>query len=187
MADGEAMDASFEAAMLSQLQEAQAKEEEKKLNTLALSAWRTTASRQKEKRLEAELEQQLKSAVLCQAELIRHLNALLIMSAPMQSLTPCARPVSSQETQGALLFKTFVCELGSLYAKTDALVDGVQCDLFPPNSFALQRKWNPDKTLLESADATQIPFSFDQIWRLLSYVYLSDPKVRSMTQRTPRR
>ncbi|KAG6949008.1 hypothetical protein JG688_00014830 [Phytophthora aleatoria] len=213
MADGEAMDASFEAAMkfsafapavhsrniahytaeraklkandrqrvlsvkLSQLQEAQAKEEEKKLNTLALSAWRTTASRQKEKRLEAELEQQqLKSAVLCQAELIRHLNALLIMSAPMQSLTPCARPVSSQETQGTLLFKTFVCELGSLYAKTDALVDGVQCDLFPPNSFALQRKWNPDKTLLESADATQILFSFDQIWRLLSYVYLSDPK-----------
>ncbi|KAG6973884.1 hypothetical protein JG687_00000647 [Phytophthora cactorum] len=42
--------------------------------------------------------------------------------------------------------------------------------LFPPNSFALQRNWNPDKTLLESADATQILFSFDQIWRLLSSV-----------------
>ncbi|KAG3034091.1 hypothetical protein PC119_g5050 [Phytophthora cactorum] len=32
------------------------------------------------------------------------------------------------------------------------------------------RNWNPDKTLLESADATQILFSFDQIWRLLSSV-----------------
>ncbi|KAG3174454.1 hypothetical protein PC128_g18049 [Phytophthora cactorum] len=164
MADGEAMDASFEAAMqeythytaeraklkandrqrvlsvkLSQLQEAQAKEEEKKLNTFALSAWRTTASRQKEKRLEAELEQQhLKSAVLCQAELIRHLNALLIMSTPMQSLTPCAR------------------ESGN--------VQDVRVRV------GLTRNWNPDKTLLESADATQILFSFDQIWRLLSSV-----------------
>lgn len=66
---------------LKALQEAtaKAKEEEKKANTLALSAWRATAARQKEKRLEAENQQRhLKAAVAHQAELIRQMNALLL-------------------------------------------------------------------------------------------------------------
>lgn len=40
----------------------------------------------------------------------------------------------------------------------------------------MNRTWNQDKTLLESADATHIQFAFDKTWRLLSSVYLSDPK-----------
>ncbi|KAF1771840.1 hypothetical protein GQ600_2023 [Phytophthora cactorum] len=103
------------------------------------------------------------------------------MSAPMQSLTPCARPYRVRK-----LFKTFVCELGSLYAKTDALVDGVQCDLFPPNSFALQRKWNPDKTLLESADATQIHSPLTK-YGACCHTSTVGPQGETMTQRTPRR
>ncbi|ETL80511.1 hypothetical protein L917_19001 [Phytophthora nicotianae] len=164
---------------LSQLLTAQAKakEEAKKSNTLALSAWRATAARQKGKRLEAEQEQQrLKAAVLDRAELIRQLSALMMMSAPMKSLASCVNPISSQEMQGALLYKTFMRELDYLYAKTADLVGGVQCDLLPPESFEVRRRWNQDKTLMESADATQISIPFDQTWRSLSSLYLADPK-----------
>ncbi|POM63121.1 hypothetical protein PHPALM_27630 [Phytophthora palmivora] len=77
-------------AKLSRLQEAdaKAKEEEKKMNTLALSSWRATALRQKEKRLEAEyLQQQLKAAVRYRSELISHLNALLMKPVLTTDLT----------------------------------------------------------------------------------------------------
>ncbi|KAG1691364.1 hypothetical protein DVH05_027026 [Phytophthora capsici] len=58
---------------LTRLQEAQAREKEleKARNTFALSAWRATAARQKEKRLQVEHEQQqLKAAVRCHAEAV---------------------------------------------------------------------------------------------------------------------
>ncbi|KAF4041211.1 hypothetical protein GN244_ATG06558 [Phytophthora infestans] len=42
----------------------------------------------------------------------------------------------------------------------------------------MNRTWNQDKTLLESADATHIQFAFDKTWRLLSSVYLSDPNFK---------
>lgn len=72
---------------------------------------------------------QLKTAVLRRAELIRHFNALLMASAPLKSLTSSANAMPNQETHGVMLFKTFVRELDSLYAKTDKLVEGVHCNV----------------------------------------------------------
>ncbi|KAG7384272.1 hypothetical protein PHYPSEUDO_002801 [Phytophthora pseudosyringae] len=163
---------------LSQLQDAQAKakEEERRLTTLGLSAWRATAARQKDKRLEAEATQQhLKMAVLRQAELLRLMNAMLLQPVPVsKSLTSSEGQVRSREVHGALLFKTLLGELDLLYTRTDEVVQRTVA-LSPPEAFALRRTWNPDKTVLESADATQLPVAFDQTWRALSGILLSGP------------
>ncbi|KAF1786574.1 hypothetical protein GQ600_21633 [Phytophthora cactorum] len=113
MADGEAMDASFEAAMVGSCKLKRIAETprasvvgEAEPATGSASegggkeAEYARTERLEDHRLTAEGRAirsgtgaaALKSAVLCQAELIRHLNALLIMSAPMQSLTPCRAP-----------------------------------------------------------------------------------------------
>ncbi|KAG6579735.1 Sugar transport protein 10 [Phytophthora cinnamomi] len=159
---------------LTSLQEAhaKAKEEQKKANTLALSAWRVTAARQKEKRQETEERQrQLKAIIADRAQLIRQMNALLlqpVMDKPLKSLN------AVDEANSALLFKNSIGELDSLHARTADVMAGVEFKHWSPEEFALTRSWNQSKTLLEGGDATVLPFAFEQTWLAISVLLLSD-------------
>ncbi|KAG2795100.1 hypothetical protein PC113_g22552 [Phytophthora cactorum] len=63
---------------LSRLQSAQKAEKMRYVNTMSLSVWRAIATRQKEKRLEAEQNQrQLRAAVVGRARMIHQMKALL--------------------------------------------------------------------------------------------------------------
>jgi hypothetical protein len=160
-------------AKLSELQEAQAraKKEAKKADTLALSAWRATAARQKERRLEVEQQQErLQMAVLGRAQLIGQMNSMLLQ--PSTSGLSVGQSTSSGG--GLALFKTFVRELDSLYERTDDMMASIKFTVSPPEEYAMTRKWNPAMTLLESANSTELPFSFERTWRALSELLLGD-------------
>ncbi|POM73525.1 Hypothetical protein PHPALM_9618 [Phytophthora palmivora] len=157
---------------LKKLRDAQNKEKTaRNKKMLALSAWQTTATRQKERRLESEEKQrQLKMAVISQSTLIRRMSHLLQQQ---RLLNSSAEMTTNRERKGKALLKNFIHEMDSLYAQTDAVIGNVNFGMSPPLTYELTRKWSKDKTFLESADATEIPFSFEQTCRAVSLMILA--------------
>ncbi|OWY96866.1 hypothetical protein PHMEG_00032756 [Phytophthora megakarya] len=75
--------------------------------------------------------------------------------------------------KGKAVLQTFVDEMDEIYARTDAVIGNVNFGISPPLTYELTRKWNKDKSYLESADATEIPFSFEQTTRAVSLMILA--------------
>ncbi|GMF34716.1 unnamed protein product [Phytophthora lilii] len=141
---------------------------------VALSAWKATALRQKERRETSEQKQrQLKMAVINQSALIHRMNHLLQQRRLLHSEEPYQAETSNRDRKGKALLGAFVQEMDSLYAKTDDVIGKVEFEMSPPLTYELTRKWSKDKSFLESADATVIPFSFDQTCRAVSLMILA--------------
>ncbi|GMF34718.1 unnamed protein product [Phytophthora lilii] len=151
--------------------------DEKNRSTLALSAWRATAARQKELRREAEaLQQKLKEAVWCQSAVIQNLNVTLqqsLSNRPVKRLTSVDGQESGTKAKSAL-FNVLMGELNALYAETGDLVRGARCEFQRPDVNKMRRKWNQDRSLLRSTVATIVPADFERTWRALSLILLSD-------------
>ncbi|GMF19018.1 unnamed protein product [Phytophthora lilii] len=122
---------------LRRLQEAQAKakEEARKRNTIiALSVWGAIAVQQKEKRLDAEEQQQeIQTAVLTAAVRIRLMNAVVLVPMVKSTVKSLTSP-NDQNADGALLFKAFVGELDSLYSMANFVVGCVDFKPTPPET-----------------------------------------------------
>ncbi|KAG3190155.1 hypothetical protein PC128_g11457 [Phytophthora cactorum] len=141
---------------------------------VALNAWKATAVRQEERRLESEDKQRrLKTAVMNQSWLIHRMKTLLYQQCMLNSLDAHEEKAAQGNRKGKTLLKTFVCEMDALYAQTDAVISGVDFEMSLPLTYELTRKWSKDKSFLESADATVIPFSFEQTCRAVSLMILA--------------
>ncbi|ETI33519.1 hypothetical protein F443_19829 [Phytophthora nicotianae P1569] len=159
-------------AVLDRLQKAQARANALAASDLALSAWRTTAIRQKERRLESEAKQrQLKALVANQSRLIHSMNEILQERMLCSSITSTELLPSGM----TILFKTLMQELNPLHAMTNEVSAGVEFKLSSlPMQFAMYRDWNHDMTFLESAHATVVPFGFDETCHALSDALLTN-------------
>ncbi|ETI33521.1 hypothetical protein F443_19831 [Phytophthora nicotianae P1569] len=163
------------ALKLKKLREAHAKERAtRNKKMVALNAWKATALRQKERRVESEDKQrQLQTAIMNQSGLIHRMKTLLCQQRMLNSLDAYEEKTAQGNRKGRALFKTFIREMDTLYAQTDAIISGVRFEMSPPLTYELTRKWSKDKTFLESADATVIPFSFEQTCRAVSLMILA--------------
>lgn len=99
------------------------------------------------------------------------MNALLSQQRLGSSLVGT---VSSGMNTG-LLFKTFVDELDSLHAQTDAVLSNAEVKVLQPESYAAKRGWTQDGDLLTRADETELPFDVEQISLAITLTFLSDP------------
>ncbi|GMF32817.1 unnamed protein product [Phytophthora fragariaefolia] len=162
-------------AKLKELQEAHANEKTaRNKNMLMLSAWKANATRQKERRLESEeTQRQLKMAVGEQSTLIHRMGHLMQQHHLLNSTELNEEKEITRDQKGKALLQSFVHEMDSLYAKTDDVIGNVDFGMSPPLTYELTRKWNKDKNFLESADATVIPFSFEQTCRAVSLMILA--------------
>ncbi|KAG1691362.1 hypothetical protein DVH05_027024 [Phytophthora capsici] len=158
------------ALQLKKLRDAHAQERTaRNKKMLALGAWKTTALRQKERRQEAEENRRrLQNAVTNQAGLIRRLKASLSQHKCLDTFEE-----KKAKRKASALLKTFVDEMDVLYAQTDTVVAGVRFERSPPLTYELTRRWSKDKTFLESADATVIPYSFERTCRAVSLMILA--------------
>jgi len=163
-------------AELKRLRAAYAKQETaRNKKMLALSAWRTTAVRQKERRAATEEQQRrLKTAVANQSGLIHRMKELLHQQRLLSSLDAYEEAqAASRNRKGKALLQSFLREMDSLYAKTDDVVGGVRFEMSAPLTYELTRRWSKSKAFLESADATVIPFSFERTCRAVSLMILA--------------
>lgn len=172
-----------------------AKQEAERADALTLSVWRATCVRQKERRLESEGQQRrLKAAVISRAQLIHQMHSLLqhrMASSQLESLLSLEGPSSGWEKKGTALFKTFVHELDAIYAQTNEVIETLDVKFSCSLMYKRTWKWNQGMTFLESADATVIPFGFEQARHAVSFAMLSDPRENphsegSRTRRTRR-
>ncbi|KAL3657090.1 hypothetical protein V7S43_018003 [Phytophthora oleae] len=157
---------------LQELKKAQARSAAQAAGDFSLAAWKSTAVRQKELRLEAEAKQRrLKALVEEQTRVVRSMNELL------QQRMVCG-PTPSLQTRPPAdgpLFKVFAQELDALYAITNDVVGGADFKLSArPLQFELTRDWSQDMTFLESVHATAIPFGFEETSRALTRALLEN-------------
>eukprot|EP00644_Phytophthora_capsici_P003625 jgi/Phyca11/510632/fgenesh2_kg.PHYCAscaffold_64_\ len=80
------------------------------------------------------------------------------------------------EKKGTALFKTFVHELDAIHAQTDEVIESSDVKFSSSLMYKRTWKWNQGMTFLESADATVIPFGFEQTKHAVSFAMLSDPR-----------
>ncbi|OWZ16759.1 hypothetical protein PHMEG_0009398 [Phytophthora megakarya] len=157
-----------------------AKKEAEKADALALSVWRATCVRQKERRMEAEEQQRrLKQVVISRAKLIHQMHSLLqhrMASSQLENLMALEGQATGWEKKGTALFKTFVHELDAIYAQTDEVIENSDVKFSSSPMYKRTWQWNQGMTFLESADATVIPFAFEQAKHAVSFAMLSDPR-----------
>ncbi|KAL3657092.1 hypothetical protein V7S43_018005 [Phytophthora oleae] len=157
-----------------------AKEEAEKADALAVSVWRATCVRHKERRQESEEQQRrLKAAVLTRANLIHQMHSLLqhrVAGSQLESVLALEGQPADWEKKGPALFKTFVHELDAIHAQTDEVIESSDVKFSSSLVYKRTWKWNQGMTFLESADATVIPFGFEQTKHAVSFAMLSDPR-----------
>ncbi|KAE8884237.1 hypothetical protein PF005_g5734 [Phytophthora fragariae] len=164
---------------LGRKQEAQerAREEAERADALALSVWRATCVRQKERRFESEEQQRrLKAAVISRAKLIHQMHSLLQHRVAGSQLESLLSLEGGWEKKGTALFRTFVHELDAIHAQTDEVIEHSDVKFSSSLMYKRTWKWNQGMTFLESADATVIPFGFEQARHAVSFAMLSDPR-----------
>ncbi|KAJ8577540.1 hypothetical protein ON010_g1668 [Phytophthora cinnamomi] len=141
--------------------------------------WRAIATRQKERRVEAEAQQrQLRAAVIGRARLIHQMNALL-------SQRPSAEDEKSnlwqnqcdddgQKNESGLL-QTFIGELDDMYARTDQITAEMEFKMSSPLVYKPAKTFKHGVEVFDSADATVIPFGFEETCRATSLLMMTDP------------
>ncbi|KAG3132303.1 hypothetical protein PI126_g19701 [Phytophthora idaei] len=158
-----------------------ARQEAEKADALATSVWRATCVRHKERRMESEEQQRrLKATVISRGQLIHQMHSLLqhrLASSQLESLMLLEGKKScGWEKKGTALFKTFVQELDAIHAQTDEVIENSDVKFCSSLMYKRTWKWNQGMTFLESADATVIPFGFEQSKHAVTFAMLSDPR-----------
>ncbi|ETK81423.1 hypothetical protein L915_13079 [Phytophthora nicotianae] len=163
---------------LSRLQSAQEAEKMKYVDRMSLSVWRSIATRQKEKRLEAEQTQrQLRAAVVGRARMIHQMKALLQRPYMLEEKNMLYGEADGGHADGSVLFKTFVSELDAIYAQTDQVMREVNAEVSTKFEYNLTRKVKDGVEYFDSTDATEIPFAFEDTSRAMSLLMMTDPDV----------
>ncbi|ETP39272.1 hypothetical protein F442_13256 [Phytophthora nicotianae P10297] len=161
---------------LSRLQSAQEAEKMKYVDRMSLSVWRSIATRQKEKRLEAEQTQrQLRAAVVGRARMIHQMKALLQRPYVLEEKNMLYGEADGGHADGSVLFKTFVSELDAIYAQTDQVMREVSFKMSTRLTYKPTRRTKQGVELFDSADSTTIPFAFEDTSRAISLLMMTDP------------
>ncbi|POM60985.1 hypothetical protein PHPALM_30074, partial [Phytophthora palmivora] len=148
---------------LKRLQKTQVDEKMCQVDNMTLSVWKAIATRQKEKRNEAEQTQrQLRAAVIGRARMMHQMNALL--------QTP-ERP----KLDNGVLFNAFEAELDAVYAQTDQVMQDAEFKMSSTLQYKPKRTTKQGVEVFDSADTTVIPFSFQETGRAISLLMLMDP------------
>ncbi|RAW33100.1 hypothetical protein PC110_g10581 [Phytophthora cactorum] len=170
---------------LSRLQSAQKAEKMRYVNTMSLSVWRAIATRQKEKRLEAEQNQrQLRAAVVGRARMIHQMKALLQRPYVTEEKDILRGESDAGQGDGSVLFKTFVGELDAIYAQTDQIIREVNFKISLKFEYKPTRKTKHGVEFFDSADSTEVPFEFEDTSRAISLLMMTDPDVIRHNQQT---
>lgn len=136
----------------------------------ALRMWKTTATRQKEKRARAEEQRsRLQAAVRSRAKLIHNISGLL--ETHNRTETPNLYKNDIAEDADAIL-RTFVCELDSLYAQTSRVFE-----CYDPST-CLEvgpiKRQSDGMHYVEVGQVLVLPFNFDDVCRGFSLFMLAD-------------
>eukprot|EP00644_Phytophthora_capsici_P016896 jgi/Phyca11/125676/e_gw1.59.150.1 len=79
-----------------------------------------------------------------------------------------------KEEDGAAVFRAFKAELDVMYAKTDEVVRGVEFKMAWPMTYSPKKRLQDGVEVYASADATVLPYSYEQVCRAVSCMMLSD-------------
>ncbi|KAE9304084.1 hypothetical protein PR003_g21838, partial [Phytophthora rubi] len=160
---------------LTKLQQARVDEKNDQVDRMTLSVWKAIAIRQKERRVGAETQQrQLRAAVVARARFIHQMNALL--QRPDSQVESCGdRSDSGEQHAGSALLRTFVGELDELYVQTDQIMEEVDFKVTYPLVYKPTRTCTQGVEIYDSADATVVPFDFEQTCRAMSVLMMTDP------------
>ncbi|KAG7388225.1 hypothetical protein PHYBOEH_007981 [Phytophthora boehmeriae] len=139
---------------------------------MALAAWKMIATRQKEKRLEVEeLHKRLRAEVISRSRVIEQMNSFLQCSDLARSVALCGHERAADRSA---LIDTFVNELDLLYSQTDQVVRHANFKMSSSIVFSLTPQRKDGFEYFESANATTVPFGFEQTVKALSSLILSD-------------
>ncbi|KAF4134757.1 hypothetical protein GN958_ATG16013 [Phytophthora infestans] len=164
---------------LNKLKRAHEEEKMRYVDTISLSVWRAIATRQKEKRLEAEnTQRQLRAQVIGRARMIHQLKALLQCPYIEDSNKLCGQA----DGDGSVLFKTFVSELDAIYAQTDQVLRDVKFQKSRKLTFKPTRTTKQGVELFESAYSSEVSFKYEDTSRAVSLILMTDPDVTPYTR-----
>ncbi|KAK1929551.1 hypothetical protein P3T76_014949 [Phytophthora citrophthora] len=159
--------------LLEKLKAERVKEEINLGQQMMLSMWRAAAIREQEKRREAEAQnQQLKAAVISRSNMINSVQSLMLQRSGDTKMDASAW--CGEEEDGAAVFRAFKAELDFMYAKTDEVVRGMEFNLAWPMTYTPNKRQQDGVELYDSADATVLPYSYEQVCRAVSWMMLSD-------------
>ncbi|KAG7384942.1 hypothetical protein PHYPSEUDO_002088 [Phytophthora pseudosyringae] len=159
-------------SMLSRLQNAREAEKRSQVDNISLSVWKAIATRQKEKRLEAEQTQrQLRAAVVGRARMVRQMNSLL--QRPHKDEEKKSLCEEKGGVDGAVLFETFVAELDAIYAQTDEVMREANFRISPKLEYKPERTSKHGVEFFDSADASEIPYAYEDTSRAVSLIMLT--------------
>lgn len=172
---------SSELARLQEKHEAAARNQ---VDNLSLGVWKAIATRQKERRIEAEQTQkQLRAAVIERARMIHQLNTLLQLSGIDEKKNAlCGGRSDVVQDDDSVLLKNFIGELDTVYAQTNQIVREAEFKLSTKLEYKPQRTSKDGVEYFDSADATEIPFDFQDTSRAISLLMLSDPQTFDINQ-----
>ncbi|KAE9346456.1 hypothetical protein PR003_g7414 [Phytophthora rubi] len=146
-----------------------------------LSLWKAIATRQKERRVEAEAQQrQLRAAVVGRARLIHQMNALL--QRPDTQVEKNDLCGDRNDRGESALLRTFVGELGELYTCTDQIMEEMDFTVTYPLVYRPTRACAQGAEIYASANATVVPFDFEQTCRAMSVLMMTDPTEKTIRE-----
>ncbi|KAG7388224.1 hypothetical protein PHYBOEH_007980 [Phytophthora boehmeriae] len=158
--------------VLQKLRNAHAEKLREEGRSVALAVWKTIATQQKEKRLEVEgLHKRLRAEVISRSRVIEQMNSFLQCSDLARSVALCGHERAADRSA---LIDTFVNELDLLYSQTDQVVRHASLKMSSPMELNLTRKCKGGCEYFESANATTVPFGFEQTVKAMSSLMLSD-------------
>lgn len=104
------------------------------------------------------------------------MSALLQRPRPQEEKAKlCDGDAGAKMRDGGVLFETFVGELDAIYAQTDEIMREADFKMSPKLKFKPKRTLKQGVEISHSADATVIPFGFDQTSHAVSVLMLTDP------------
>ncbi|KAG7396237.1 hypothetical protein PHYBOEH_002555 [Phytophthora boehmeriae] len=151
-------------AVLNELVTRQLEIRKRESESLTFSVWKSIATRQMERRCEAEEEQKrLRAEIVSRARKIHLMNNMLLAtSATNQPERLTLGETLGKDIDGSTVLKTYLRELDALYAQTDKMRRGIEFKLSPSMEYNLSWRKEQGVEFLESADATIVPFSFER-------------------------
>ncbi|OWZ19445.1 hypothetical protein PHMEG_0006310 [Phytophthora megakarya] len=167
-----------EDALLLQLEKLQAASN--RIDYAGMTVWRSIALRASWERMRAEEQYlQLHAAVTYRSRLIDQMTDLLrqLVTSPVDHLVTTVEVSGlNRKRDDVMLFHAFVSEIDTLYGQVDEVIPQTETKLSWPMEFKLTRKQSQGVDFFDSANATVIPFGFDEICRALSPLVLSGPR-----------
>ncbi|OWY95879.1 hypothetical protein PHMEG_00034001 [Phytophthora megakarya] len=141
------------------------------VNNLSLSVWKANATRQKEKRIEAEQTlRRLRAAVISQAKTIHQMKTLIQRPIPENSQL-CS---GGEDDDGAELLKTFADELDALYAQTNKVMQEADFKKATTLQYKPERKTMQNVEIFDNAEVSVLPFGFQETSRAILFLMMAD-------------